>query len=45
MTGKIRVNIKPVMLVNITMKKDQRSGTLTEGIVKDILNSSFTYSL
>ncbi len=28
------------MLVNIILKKDQRSGVLTEGIVKDILTSA-----
>lgn len=39
MDGTIRSNIKPGMLVNIVLKKDQRSGTLTEGIVKDILTS------
>ena len=35
-----RVNIKPGILVNIILKKDQRSGNLTEGIVKDILTSA-----
>jgi uncharacterized repeat protein (TIGR03833 family) len=40
MDGTIRANIKPGMLVNIVLKKDQRSGLLTEGIVKDILTSS-----
>lgn len=35
-----RVNIKPGILVNIILKKDQRSGDLTEGIVKDILTSA-----
>ncbi|SMG51843.1 YwbE family protein [Sphingobacterium psychroaquaticum] len=38
--GKTRANIKPGMLVNIVLKKDQRSGTLTEGIVKDLLTSA-----
>jgi uncharacterized repeat protein (TIGR03833 family) len=28
------------MLVNIILKKDQQSGALTEGIVKDILTSA-----
>ena len=28
------------MLVNIILKKDQRSGALTEGIVKDLLTSA-----
>lgn len=35
-----RSNIKPGILVNIILKKDQRSGNLTEGIVKDILTSA-----
>ncbi|MVZ62114.1 YwbE family protein [Sphingobacterium humi] len=38
--GNTRANIKPGMLVNIILKKDQRSGNLTEGEVKDILTSS-----
>ena len=40
MDGTIRANIKPGMLVNIILKKDQRSGTLTEGIVKDLSTSA-----
>ena len=40
MEGTIRADIKPGMLVNIILKKDQRSGVLTEGIVKDILTSA-----
>ncbi len=40
MNGTIRANIKPGMLVNIILKKDQRSGVLTEGIVKDLLTSA-----
>lgn len=40
MNGTIRADIKTGMLVNIILKKDQRSGTLTEGIVKDILTSA-----
>ncbi|MFT3846213.1 MAG: YwbE family protein [Lacibacter sp.] len=40
MDGTIRANIKPGMLVLIVLKKDQRSGTLTEGIVKDLLTSA-----
>lgn len=35
-----RSSIKPGILVNIILKKDQRSGNLTEGIVKDILTSA-----
>lgn len=40
MDGKTRANVKPGMLVNIVLKKDQRSGALTEGIVKDLLTSA-----
>jgi uncharacterized repeat protein (TIGR03833 family) len=38
--GKTRSDIKPGMLVNIVLKKDQRTGNLTEGIVKDLLTSA-----
>ncbi|MGO1595189.1 MAG: YwbE family protein [Sphingobacterium sp.] len=37
---KKRSDIKPDMLVNIILKKDQRNGALTEGIVKNILTSA-----
>ncbi|UIR57226.1 YwbE family protein [Sphingobacterium sp. SRCM116780] len=40
MDGKTRAAIKPGMLVHIILKKDQRSGELTEGIVKDLLTSA-----
>ncbi len=40
MDGTIRSNIKPGMRVNIVLKKDQRSGTLTEGTVKALLTKS-----
>ncbi len=40
MNSRDRVNIKPGLKVSIVMKKDQRSGKLTEGIVKDILTKS-----
>lgn len=40
MEGTIRAAIKPGMLVNIVLKKDQRSGALTQGIVQDILTSA-----
>ncbi|WP_026902884.1 YwbE family protein [Pedobacter glucosidilyticus] len=40
MDGTIRNNIKIGALVNIVLKKDQRTGTLTEGIVKRILTSA-----
>ena len=38
--GKTRADIKPGMLVNIVLKKDQRTGILTDGIVKDLLTSA-----
>ncbi len=42
MDGRERKNIKPGIEVDIVLKKDQRSGKLTHGVVKDILtNSSF----
>jgi uncharacterized repeat protein (TIGR03833 family) len=40
MNGRNRQNIKPGMQVSIVLKKDQRSGQLTKGIVKDILTKS-----
>ncbi|HAF29270.1 MAG TPA: YwbE family protein [Bacteroidales bacterium] len=43
MSGTDRSNIKPGMKVAIVLKKDQRSGSLTEGIVQDILTKSGTH--
>ncbi|MDO6500441.1 YwbE family protein [Photobacterium sanguinicancri] len=40
MSGTIRANIQPGAKVKIVLKKDQRSGTLTSGVVKDILTKS-----
>jgi len=40
MDGTIRKYIKPGLLVNIVLKKDQRTGKLTKGIVKDILTKA-----
>jgi len=40
MSGQNRKDIYPGLLVEIILKKDQRSGKLTEGIVKDILTSA-----
>ena len=40
MSGTNRMNIKPGQRVLIVLKSDQRSGKLTEGIVKDILTGS-----
>jgi uncharacterized repeat protein (TIGR03833 family) len=42
MDGQNRANIQPGVEVDIVLKKDQRTGKLTRGVVKDILtNSSF----
>ena len=40
MDGTIRSDIKIGALVNIVLKKDQKTGELTEGIVKRILTSA-----
>lgn len=40
MNGQKRSNIRPGMTVFIVLKQDQRSGKLTEGIVKEILTKS-----
>jgi len=40
MNGQYREHIHPGCEVDIVLKKDQRSGVLTRGIVKDILTSS-----
>ena len=40
MDGTKRADIKPGIEVSIVLKKDQRSGKLTEGIVKNILTKS-----
>ena len=39
-SGKERKNITPGVRVNIIQKPHQRTGQLTEGIVKDILTKS-----
>jgi uncharacterized repeat protein (TIGR03833 family) len=43
MDGKRRISIQPGLTVRIVLKKDQRSGNLTEGVVKDILTKSLTH--
>ena len=40
MDGTRRASIKPGIKVAIVLKNDQRTGKLTEGIVKDILTNS-----
>lgn len=39
-----RSQIKPGIRVKIVLKQNQRSGTLTEGVVKDILTNSPTHT-
>jgi uncharacterized repeat protein (TIGR03833 family) len=43
MSGTTRRNIQPGLRVFIVLKQDQRSGRLTEGVVKDILTKSPTH--
>lgn len=38
-----RDDIKPGLLVKIVLKKDQPTGKLTEGVVRDILTPSQTH--
>jgi len=40
MDGTRRSDIRPGLHVSIVLKKDQRTGKLTEGIVKDILTNA-----
>ncbi len=40
MDGQLRKNIQAGMEVDIVLKKDQRSGRLTRGVVKDLLTKS-----
>ncbi|MBU2622554.1 MAG: YwbE family protein [Proteobacteria bacterium] len=40
MDGTVRAAIRPGIRVSVVMKKDQRTGALTEGTVKDILTNS-----
>lgn len=43
LNGTQRNNIHPGSQVNIVLKKDQRTGTLTTGVVKAILTRSATH--
>jgi len=43
MNGTYRDKIKTGQQVQIVLKKDQRSGKLTQGVVKDILTKSPTH--
>ncbi|WP_158828643.1 YwbE family protein [Mucilaginibacter lacusdianchii] len=44
MNGQNRKDIYPGLEVDIILKKDQRSGTLTRGIVKNLLTSAAYHS-
>ncbi|HWK22160.1 MAG TPA: YwbE family protein [Ureibacillus sp.] len=43
MNGQNRTNIVPGITVDIVLKKDQKTGKLTRGIVKDLLTKSPTH--
>ena len=43
MSGNSRSEVKPGLRVKIVLKQDQRTGKLTEGVVKDILTNSSTH--
>ncbi len=40
MNGTVRADVKIGARVKIVLKKDQRSGTLTEGVVQNLLTSA-----
>ena len=40
MDGRNRRDLRPGLEVDIVLKKDQRTGNLTRGVVKDILTKS-----
>ena len=44
MDGKNRKDIYPGLLVDVILKKDQRSGNLTRGVVANLLTSSAFHS-
>ena len=44
MDGRKKADIRPGMNVSIVLKKDQRTGNLTEGVVKDLLTKSSTHT-
>jgi uncharacterized repeat protein (TIGR03833 family) len=43
MDGTRRVDVKSGLKVRIVLKADQRTGKLTEGVVKDLLTNSPTH--
>lgn len=44
MNGTKRANLRPGLSVSIVLKQDQRSGKLTDGVIKDILTKSAEHS-
>jgi uncharacterized repeat protein (TIGR03833 family) len=43
MDGKSRADVRPGLRVSIVLKRDQHTGKLTDGIVKDILTNSSSH--
>lgn len=43
MNGQNRKDVIPGITVDIVLKKDQKTGKLTRGIVKDVLTNSATH--
>lgn len=43
MDGTSRKNIKPGTHVRVVQKQDQKSGKLTDGVVKDLLTKSMSH--
>jgi len=41
--GTRRADVRPGLRVRIVLKQDQRTGNLTEGVVRDILTNSATH--
>ncbi len=42
--GRKRADVKPGQDVSIVLKKDQRAGTLTRGIIKNLLTKSSSHT-
>jgi len=43
MAGNKRSDIKPGLRVSVVLKKDQQTGKLTQGIVRNVLTKSSTH--
>jgi uncharacterized repeat protein (TIGR03833 family) len=43
MDGKYKASVRPGMNVGIVLKKDQRTGKITTGIIRDVLTKSVTH--